>query len=180
MAETPPTAPLDLSAIEGLDTGAPPSTTPAPAAQPTTAVVVSQDSALDARLVPQPRAARLVEVSKLGAEDLEAANHSAAAIDFRKTGILLAHGDGVLAGIAQASRQLLTGVRLGDAGEVGQIAAAVIDGVKILRIQDLQAEAEGRPAGRPQGSRRQASRAWRPMRTPPSRASRKTARNSST
>ena len=52
----------------------------------------------------------------------------------------MAHGDGVLAGIAQASRQLLAGVRVGDAGEVGRIAAAVIDGVKILRIQDLQTE----------------------------------------
>ena len=50
-------------------------------------------------------------------------------IDFRQTGTLLAHGDGVLAGIAQASRQLLSGVRLGDAGEVGRIAAAVIDEV---------------------------------------------------
>ena len=54
---------------------------------------------------------------------------------------------GVLAGIAQASRQLLTGVRLGDAGEVGRIAASVIDGVKILRIQDLQAEANGGQPG---------------------------------
>ena len=70
-------------------------------------------------------------------------------IDFRKTATLLAHGDGVLAEIAQASRQLLTGVRLGDAGEVGRIAAAVIDGVKILRIEDLQAEAAGgQPAAR--------------------------------
>jgi Toxic anion resistance protein (TelA) len=44
---------------------------------------------------------------------------------------------------------LLTGVRLGDAGEVGRIAASVIDGVKILRIEDLQAEARGgQPAAR--------------------------------
>jgi len=34
-------------------------------------------------------------------------------------------------------------VRLEDAGEVGRIAASVIDGVNILRIQDLQAEARG-------------------------------------
>ncbi|MGH8181268.1 MAG: hypothetical protein ACRETR_09875, partial [Steroidobacteraceae bacterium] len=80
-----------------------------------------------------------MEVSKLSAEELAAANHSAAAIDFRNTSSLLAHGDGVLAVIAQASRQLLSGVRLGETGEVGQIAATVIDGVKILRIQDLQA-----------------------------------------
>ena len=145
MAETPPTAPLDLSAIEGLDATSPPSTAPvpAPATQPTTAVVVSRDPALDPRLVPQARSPRLVEVAKLGAEDLAAANHSAAAIDFRNTGTLLAHGDGVLAVIAQASRQLLSGRPTGEAGEVGQIAATVIDGVKILRIQDLQSEAQG-------------------------------------
>ena len=38
---------------------------------------------------------------------------------------------------------MLAGVRLGDAGAVGNIAAAVIDGVKILRIEDLQTEAAG-------------------------------------
>jgi uncharacterized protein YaaN involved in tellurite resistance len=48
-----------------------------------------------------------------------------------------------MAAIAQSSRALLTGTRLGDAGEVGRIAASVIDGVKILRIEDLQAEANG-------------------------------------
>jgi uncharacterized protein YaaN involved in tellurite resistance len=37
---------------------------------------------------------------------------------------------------------------LGDAGEVGRIAAAVIDGVKILRIQDLMAEAAAGPTER--------------------------------
>jgi len=57
----------------------------------------------------------------------------------------------VLAEIAQSSRQLLAGVRLGDAGEVGRIAAAVIDGVKILRIQDLQAEAKGENTAKPKG-----------------------------
>ena len=87
---------------------------------------------------------RLVEVANLSAKDLAAAQASAAKIDFRNTNTLLSHGEGVLAGIAQASRQLLTGVRLGDAGEVGRIAASVIDGVKILRIEDLQAEAGGR------------------------------------
>ena len=145
MSDTQPTEPLDLSAIEGLDTASPSPSAPvtSPTAQPATAVAVSKEAAPDTRLVPQPRPPRLVEVSKLSAEELAAANHSAAAIDFRNTTSLLAHGDGVLAVIAQASRQLLSGVRLGEAGEVGQIAATVIDGVKILRIQDLQAEAKG-------------------------------------
>jgi uncharacterized protein YaaN involved in tellurite resistance len=103
----------------------------------------------DERLLPQPRLDRLVEVANLSPEDFTAANSSAANLDFRNTNTLLAHGDGVLAGIAQTSRQLLTGVRLGEADEVGRIAAAVIDGVKILRIQDLQAESAGdKPAPR--------------------------------
>jgi uncharacterized protein YaaN involved in tellurite resistance len=88
-----------------------------------------------------------VEIGNLSPEDLAAAQVSTAKVDFRNTNTLLSHGEGVLAGIAQASRQLLTGVRLGDAGDVGRIAASVIDGVKILRIQDLQAEASGGQSG---------------------------------
>jgi uncharacterized protein YaaN involved in tellurite resistance len=144
---------LDLSAFDALDS--PPTTTThtamVPAAATTTAVVPAASTAMDVRLEPQPPQPRLVEVSKLNAADLAAASRSAAAIDFRNTTSLLAHGDGVLAVIAQASRQLLSGVRLGEAGEVGQIAATVIDGVKILRIQDLQAEAKTAPPAARQG-----------------------------
>ena len=133
MAKTAPAPPLDLSAFDDLGS---------PAGLP----AVAQPSAVaaeDARLTPQPRPARLVEVDKLSAEDLEASDRAASAIDFRHTATLLAHGENVLAGIAQASRQLLSGVRLGDAGEIGRVAAAVIDGVKILRIEDLQADSSG-------------------------------------
>ena len=145
MPDTPSPTPLDLASIGEL---APPS--PAPIALPTAAT----DHALtatttDSRLAPEAPLPRLVEIANLSAEDLTAARQSADKIDFRKTNSLLSHGDDVLAGISQASRQLLTGVRLGDAGEVGRIAAAVIDGVKILRIQDLQAESSGKaPAPR--------------------------------
>jgi uncharacterized protein YaaN involved in tellurite resistance len=135
MPDTKPTAPLDLSAFDNLD--APPAHLPAvaSAAQP--------PMAADPRLAPEPAPERLVEIANLAAEDLAAAQLAAAKVDFRNTNTLLAHGDGALAGIAQASRQLLTGVSLEDAGEVGRIAASVIDGVNILRIQDLQAEARG-------------------------------------
>jgi uncharacterized protein YaaN involved in tellurite resistance len=128
-------APLDLSAFDTAE--------PQPAAAQSIAI-----SPLDTRLVPQPRPERLVEVSKLSPEELAAAQASAAKLDFRNTRTLLEHCDGVLSAIAQSSRQLLTGVRLGDAGEVGRIAAAVIDGVKILRIQDLMAEASAGPTER--------------------------------
>ncbi len=149
MADTKPGAPLDLSIFDNLET--------APAGQPlvvapqqpvTVAPPAALPAAADPRLAPAPPPERLVEVANLSADDLTAAELSAAKIDFRNTNSLLAHGEGVLAGIAAASRQLLAGVRLGETGDVGRIAASVIDGVKILRIEDLQAEAKGGPPTR--------------------------------
>jgi len=134
LADTP-TKPFDLSALDDIV---------APAVAPPTvpaANAVSGTSA-DPRLAPQPPMERLVEIGNLSPDDLAAAQRSAAQVDFRSTASLMAHGEGVLSEIAQASRQLLTDVRLGEAGEVGRIAAAVIDGVKILRIEDLQSEAK--------------------------------------
>jgi uncharacterized protein YaaN involved in tellurite resistance len=137
MPEPTPTAPLDLSMFDTLD--------PAPAVAQAVVPVAPAGLpvAADPRLAAEPAPERLVEVANLPPDDLAAAQASAAKINFRETTSLLSHGDGVLAGIAQASRQLLSGVRLGEAGEVGRIAAAVIDGVKILRIEDLQRESDG-------------------------------------
>lgn len=141
MPNNKPAAPLDLSIFDNLNS---------PAGQvPTVAPAPQSLATADPRLVPEPAPERLVEIANLSAADLTAAQTSAANVDFRNTTTLLAHGDGALAAIAQTSRQLLTGVRLEDAGEVGRIAASVIDGVNILRIQDLQAEARGdQPVGR--------------------------------
>lgn len=154
MPENKPTAPLDLSIFDNLDAPPAPSAS-APAVASAAQPSASQPPAgkptavADPRLAAEPEPERLVEVSNLSPEDLAAAQASAQKVDFRNSTTLLTHGEGVLAGIAQASRQLLTGVRLGDAGEVGRIAASVIDGVKILRIADLQAEADGgQPAAR--------------------------------
>src|SRR5690242_15101399 len=99
--------PLDLSAIEGLD---------APPEPALPAVQAPVPATVDPRLAPEPAPERLVELGNLSPEDLAAAQASAARLDFRDTNTLLSHGDGVLGDIAQASRQLLTGVRLGDAG----------------------------------------------------------------
>lgn len=141
MSETRPETPLDLSMFDDPKSEPPANSQAVARAEPTAVV--------DPRLQPEPTPPRLVEIGKLSAEDLAAAQKSAAQVDFRITNSLLAFGEGALAKIAQSSRQLLTGVRLGDAGEVGAIAAAVIDGVKILRIQDLQAESAGaQPAAR--------------------------------
>jgi uncharacterized protein YaaN involved in tellurite resistance len=145
MPDTKPGAPLDLAIFDNLDSSA----VTAPPQQPlAVAPAASLPATADPRLAPAPIPERLVEVANLSPEDLAAAQASAAKIDFRNTPTLLAHGEGVMAGIAAASRQLLTGVRLGETGEIGRIAASVIDGVKILRIEDLQAEASGKTPAR--------------------------------
>lgn len=133
MAENPD-KPFDLSSLDDLV--APPVAIP-PAPTTTKASALSVDPQLAAR--PQPE--RLVEIASLSPADLAEAERSAALIDFRNATSLMAHGEGVLSEIAQSSRRLLTDVRIGEAGEVGRIAAAVIDGVRILRIEDLQSEA---------------------------------------
>ena len=150
MPDEKPQEPLDLSSFDNL--------LEAPAATPTPAVpreIVPANTQLvpasDSRLAPVAPSPRLVDVSNLSPADLAAANASAAKIDFRNTSTLLSHGDNVLAQIAQSSRQLLAGVRLGEAGEVGRVAAAVIDGVKILRISDLQAESNAQAPAKPKG-----------------------------
>ena len=122
-----------------------------PQSQNTLLAPASGPTPSDPRLAAEPPLPRLVEVANLSSEDLAAAQQSAEEINFRDTTSLLSHGDNVLAEIAQSSRQLLSGVRLGDAGGVGRIAAAVIDGVKILRIEDLQAESKGEKSAAPKG-----------------------------
>lgn len=144
MPETGIETPLDLSLFDDLKPA-----TPGPESGGAVTVVPSETALADPRLAPEPPPARLVELAKLSPDELATAEQAAARVNFRDTASLLSHGDGVLAQIAQASRQLLTGVRLGEAGEIGDIAAAVIDGVKILRIEDLRTEADGgRPGAR--------------------------------
>jgi uncharacterized protein YaaN involved in tellurite resistance len=149
MADAKPGAPLDLSMFDNLD--APATAVASSQAPPAMAPAASLPGVIDERLAPAPVPERLVEVANLSPQDLAAAQASAAKINFRNTNSLLAHGEGVLAGIAAASRQLLSGVRLGETGDVGRIAASVIDGVKILRIEDLQSEAKAGAAAAPRG-----------------------------
>lgn len=137
MNENPSSAPLDLSAFDTALPQVPVPVTPSALPVP----VTSAGLPVPAELAPTPKPERLVEVANLPPDELAAAQAEAAKINFADTNSLLTHGEGVLGGIAAASRQLLSGVRLGDAGEAGQIAAAVVDGIKILRISDLQAEA---------------------------------------
>ncbi len=144
MSQSEPDAPLDLSIFETLDQTTL-TTGPSVVAHALPQTAMTTTDPLLQHEAPPPR---LVDVARLSADEHAAAQQGAARINFRETATLLAHGDGVLAAIAQASRQLLSGVRLGDAGEVGRIAAAVIDGIKVLRIEDLQTEAATAPTAR--------------------------------
>lgn len=144
MPETETGTPLDLSLFNDFTPA-----TPEPVSARAVTMLPKETEITDPRLVPEAPPPLLVDVSKLSLDEQTAAEQAAARINFRDTASLLSHGDGVLARIAQSSRQMLTGVRLGDTGAIGDIAAAVIDGVKILRIQDLRAEADGgRPGAR--------------------------------
>ncbi len=103
-------APLDLSLFDTAPAAPVAASLPVPAAP----------EAVPEALAPAPRLPRLVEVEKLPPDELQAAQEAAQKIDFSSSASLMAHGEGVLAGIAGASRQLLSGVRLGDAGEAGR------------------------------------------------------------
>jgi hypothetical protein len=106
--------PLDLSLFDKLESpAAQPQSLPIASSAPLPAVATGAalPAVADERLAPTPAPERLVEIANLTPEDLAAAQASAAKVDFRDSATLLQHGEGVLAGIAQASRQLLTGVR---------------------------------------------------------------------
>jgi hypothetical protein len=77
MVDNKPTAPLDLSLFDDLDSAPGRSLTVPPAAQPAVAA--------DPHLAPEPEPERLVEIANLRREDLAAAEAAAAKIDFRNT-----------------------------------------------------------------------------------------------
>lgn len=133
-------APLDLSAYLN-----PESPTSNAAADESTALVATEP-ALPANLPPEVQApmaptARLVDLSTLSPEQRAIAEERAKAIRFDDATSTLNFVDNALAPLATASRRLLSETTVGEAGEIGRIAAAVIDGIKILRIEQLQEEA---------------------------------------
>jgi uncharacterized protein YaaN involved in tellurite resistance len=132
-----PESPLDLSAYLNSDS------TPSAEAN---AQLVSLEPALPATLPPEvltPMAplARLVDLSSFSPEQRALAEQQANAIRFDDTTSTLNFVDNALQPLATASRRLLSDTSVGEAGEIGRIAAAVIDGIKILRIEELQEEA---------------------------------------
>ncbi|MGG1949166.1 toxic anion resistance protein [Trinickia sp. NRRL B-1857] len=134
-----PEAPLDLSAYLNQESE------PTPAAEPSTETI-SMEPALPANLpaevlAPMAPMARLVDLSTLPPEQRAIAQERANAIRFDDATSTLNFVDNALAPLAMASRRLLSETTVGEAGEIGRIAAAVIDGIKILRIEELQEEA---------------------------------------
>jgi uncharacterized protein YaaN involved in tellurite resistance len=147
MSETNPQTqqqeqPMDLSAF--MDLGAPESSAP----QGETALAVVEGSAEPlseaqrALLEPQKPAPQLVDLRSLPPEELQKAQQLSLTLDFARTSTTLSFVEDALKPVTDISRRLLSDTTIGDAGEVGRIAAAVIDGIKILRIEDLQREAQ--------------------------------------
>jgi uncharacterized protein YaaN involved in tellurite resistance len=136
----PSEAPLDLAAYLSAETEAP------TGASDPTALLVPAESIPPANLPPEvlapmPAMARLVDLSSLPPPQRALAQERADAIRFDDTTSTLNFVDNALQPLAQASRRLLAETTIGEAGEIGRMAAAVIDGIKILRIEELQAEA---------------------------------------
>ncbi|RDV00228.1 toxic anion resistance protein [Trinickia dinghuensis] len=131
-------APLDLSAYLNPENNA-------PGVEESTALVAAEPT-LPANLpvevqAPMAPMARLVDLATLSPEQRVIAEQRAAAIRFDDATTTLNFVDNALSPLAMASRRLLSETTVGEAGEIGRIAAAVIDGIKILRIEELQQEA---------------------------------------
>lgn len=85
---------------------------------------------------------RLVDVRNMSPSEIKTAQDMADKLNFSSSETLMQHGDGVMNKMASSARKIMSDVRLGEAGEAGRIAAAVLGGVKILRIEDLRKEAK--------------------------------------
>ncbi|MBN3723033.1 toxic anion resistance protein [Burkholderia sp. Ac-20379] len=130
-------APMDLSAYLNPASETPAMPDPAVASpEPSLPAPLPPDM-----LVPMAPEARLVDLASLSPEQQTLARERAARIRFDDGTSTLRFVDQALQPLATASRRLLSETTVGEAGEIGRIAAAVIDGIKILRIEELQQEA---------------------------------------
>jgi uncharacterized protein YaaN involved in tellurite resistance len=138
--DNPSEAPLDLTAYLN------PESATAGIAQASIAPAESVESTLPAvvppeMLAPMAPMARLVDLASLPPQQRAVAEERANSIRFDDATSTLSFVDNALQPLATASRRLLSETTVGEAGEIGRIAAAVIDGIKILRIEELQQEA---------------------------------------
>jgi uncharacterized protein YaaN involved in tellurite resistance len=130
-------APLDLTAYLDPESAPPASVEASIApAEVSLPALVPQEM-----LTPMAPIARLVDLASLPAPQRAIAEERANSIRFDDATSTLTFVDNALQPLAAASRRLLSETTVGEAGEIGRIAAAVIDGIKILRIEDLQQEA---------------------------------------
>ncbi|WP_250452937.1 toxic anion resistance protein [Caballeronia sp. ATUFL_M2_KS44] len=130
-------SPLDLSAY--LNPESEPSVTPEIS---TDSGALAGQSNLPVEVqIPMAPMERLVDLSSLLPEQRAVAQKLAESIRFDDATSTLNFVDNALQPLALASRRLLADTTVGETGEIGRIAAAVIDGIKILRIEELQEEA---------------------------------------
>jgi uncharacterized protein YaaN involved in tellurite resistance len=129
--------PLDLSQFNDL------ADPPSPAAQgPSSGAGLVDAPVLANELAEVVTLTRLVDIHSLSVEKQQKAQSLAARIDFTDTKSALTFIEESLAPVAQISRKLLANTQVKDMGEVGRVATAVIEGITILRLDDLKKEAQ--------------------------------------
>lgn len=133
-------APMDLGALlDETDTTSASAPTPAVTAPSAPSTGTAPAPTVTATsLAPIEPAKRLVDTRTLSADLLSKAEQSAAKINFRDPDTLLAHGTEALAPIGAIAERITAGRTIKSTDEVGAIAAAIFDGIKILRIDELQ------------------------------------------
>ena len=129
--------PLDLAKFEALAGEA-----TSPVGSPTPLATV-ESNVLPSELAKAVTVTRLVDPAALSPEKLQRAQAIAATIDFTQTQTTLAFVEDTLKPVAQISRQLLADTQVKEMGEVGRVATAVLEGINILRLDDLKKEAQG-------------------------------------
>jgi uncharacterized protein YaaN involved in tellurite resistance len=101
---------------------------------------IETPSNLPAEILTPINQERLVDVNTLPQDKLVLAQKMALSINFNETTSTITFIEKSLEPLAHVSRELLEDTKISDMGEVGKIAASVIDGIAILRIEDLQNE----------------------------------------
>lgn len=129
-----PNAPLILEDFD--DTPTTTTTTPPTTSTPTTNTNVT--------IMPQKfETKQLVVADRLSPETIASAKQLSVEISSKNTAIAREISGKAMAPIEQNARALLNNVRMNDMDALGATAASIIDGIKILRLDDLKNEARG-------------------------------------
>jgi len=85
----------------------------------------------------------LIDLSKLGPEQMSRVNQIVATVSFGDTNSLMAFGADAQRELSKHLDELLSGVRTGDTGQAGDITIELATTLKRLKLQDIKKQLEG-------------------------------------